>query len=73
MAKPVGEDGWLAYLEETIRNASDLENRVHAVEQYKRAALASDGWTDEELLMGRELFSFGAALDLWQQGYEAIQ
>ncbi|KAF7549003.1 hypothetical protein G7Z17_g6684 [Cylindrodendrum hubeiense] len=99
MAKPVGEDGWLAYLEETIRNASDLENRVHTVEQYKRAiaaepgslriwlsycdyfwslweatqALASDGWTDEERMMGRELFSFGAALDLWQQGYEAIQ
>ena len=24
-------------------------------------------------MMGRELFSFGAALDLWQQGYEAIK
>ncbi|KAK7416762.1 Splicing factor [Neonectria punicea] len=99
MAKPSGEDSWLAYLEETVRNASDLEQRVHAVEQYKRAvaaepgslrvwlsycdyfwslweatqAPASDGWTDEERMMGRELFSFGAALDLWQQGYEAIQ
>ncbi|ODA83125.1 hypothetical protein RJ55_01634 [Drechmeria coniospora] len=30
-------------------------------------------WSEEEQLMGRELFSFDAALDLWQQGYEAVK
>lgn len=37
MANPVGEDSWLAYLDETIRNASDLEKRVNVVEFFKRA------------------------------------
>lgn len=98
MANPVGEDSWLAYLDETTRNASDLEQRVNVVELFKRAASAeprslqiwlaycnyfwslwadsqSDaaGWPEEEQMMGRELFSFGSALDLWQQGYEAIK
>lgn len=98
MATPVGEDSWLAYLEETVRNASDLEKRVHCVEVHKRAVAAepgslrlwlaycnffwalwensqspSAGWSEEDQLMGRELFSFGAALDLWQQGYESIK
>ncbi|KAF7553371.1 hypothetical protein G7046_g7116 [Stylonectria norvegica] len=98
MANPVGEDSWLAYLDETVRNASDLEQRVNAVEHYKRAVGAEPGslriwlaycnyfwslwadsqspaagWPEEEQAMGRELFSFGAALDLWQQGYEAIK
>ncbi|KAH6667025.1 hypothetical protein F5X68DRAFT_271272 [Plectosphaerella plurivora] len=31
------------------------------------------GWSDEDQLMGREIFSLNAALSLWQQGYEAIQ
>ncbi|KAI8669017.1 hypothetical protein NCS57_00715100 [Fusarium keratoplasticum] len=99
MANPIGEDNWLAYLEEIVRNASDLEQRVNVVELYKRAvgaepgslriwlaycnyfwslweeaqAPSGAGWSDEERLLGRELFSFGAALDLWQQGYEAIR
>ncbi|KAH6899626.1 hypothetical protein B0T10DRAFT_618 [Thelonectria olida] len=99
MAKPVGEENWLAYLEETVRTANDLESRVNAIESYKHAvneepgslriwlsycnyfwwlwestqAHASNGWTEEEQLMGRELFSFGSALDLWQQGYGAIR
>ncbi|KAI9167298.1 RNA-binding protein [Paramyrothecium foliicola] len=98
MANPVGEDSWLAYLEETSRTASDLEQRVNVVEVYKRAVSAEPGslriwlsycnyfwslwadsqspesaWPDEERIMGRELFSFGTALDLWQQGYEAIK
>lgn len=98
MANPVGEDNWIAYLDETVRNATDLELRVNAVEHYKRAvgaepgslriwlaycnyfwSLWSDsqshtsGWSEEDQMMGRELFSFGAALDLWQQSYEAIK
>lgn len=98
MANPVGEESWLAYIDETVRNASDLEQRVNVVELYKRAvdfepgsmqlwlaycnyfwslwadSQSSDaGWSEEEQMMGRELFSFGAALDLWQQGYEAIK
>ncbi|KAF4447606.1 hypothetical protein F53441_8863 [Fusarium austroafricanum] len=99
MANPMGEDNWLAYLEEIVRNASDIEQRVNAVEHYKRAVSCepgslriwlaycnyfwslweatqiptSDGWSDEERKLGRELFSFGAALNLWQQGYEAIR
>lgn len=98
MATPVGEDSWLAYLDETVRTASDLEQRVNAVEIHKRAVGAEPGslrlwlaycnyfwslwsdsqsaetaWSEEERMMGRELFSFGAALDLWQQGYEAIK
>lgn len=99
MVSPIGEENWLAYLEEAVRNASDLEQRVHVVEHFKRAvgaepgslriwlsyctyfwslweatqAPSGPGWTDEERMLGRELFSFMAALDLWQQGYEAIR
>jgi RNA recognition motif-containing protein len=40
MADPVGEDGWLALLDELSRTAGDLENRVGVVEQYKRALAA---------------------------------
>ncbi|KAF4999721.1 hypothetical protein FGRMN_2286 [Fusarium graminum] len=99
MANLIGEDNWLAYIEEVVRNASDLEQRVNVVEHYKSAVGAEpgslriwlaycnyfwslweatqapmgEGWSDEERMLGRELFSFGAALDLWQQGYEAIR
>ncbi|KAM0497530.1 hypothetical protein ACHAP8_006694 [Fusarium lateritium] len=98
MANPVGEENWLAYLEEIVRNASDLDQRVNAVEHYKRAVgcepgslriwlaycnyfwslweatqiSTGEGWTDEERMLGRELFSLSAALELWKQGYEAI-
>ncbi|PHH85706.1 hypothetical protein CDD83_51 [Cordyceps sp. RAO-2017] len=98
MASPVGEDSWLAYLEEAARNVSDLEQRVHIVELHKLAVSAEPGslrlwlaycncfwqlwagsqsgdagWSEQDQMLGRELFSFGAALDLWQQGYEAIK
>ncbi|KID66931.1 uncharacterized protein G6M90_00g070210 [Metarhizium brunneum] len=98
MANPVGEDDWLAYIQETTRTASDLEQRVKVVEEYKRAvgdepgsmrlwlaycdyfwhlwesSNSNDaGWSEEEQMLGREIFSFKAALDLWQQGYEAIK
>ncbi|KOS20750.1 putative RNA-binding protein [Escovopsis weberi] len=98
MANPVGEDSWLAYLDESARNISDLEQRVNVVEIYKRAVIAEPGslrvwlgycnyvwslwadshsgdagWSEEEQMIGRELFSFNTALGLWQQGYEAIK
>ncbi|OAQ65812.1 pre-mRNA splicing factor [Pochonia chlamydosporia 170] len=98
MANPVGEDGWVAYIEEAVRNGSGLEHHVNVVELYKRAVGAEPGslrlwlaycnyfwhlwessnssnagWSDEEQVLGREVFSFDAALDLWQQGYEAVQ
>ncbi|PHH71726.1 hypothetical protein CDD82_6353 [Ophiocordyceps australis] len=38
-----------------------------------QASEPSGAWSEDEQLMGREIFSFGAALDLWQQGYEAIK
>ncbi|KAK2609326.1 Splicing factor [Conoideocrella luteorostrata] len=98
MANPIGEDSWIAYLEETARHASDLEQRVNIIELYKRAVSAEPGslrlwlaycdffrvlwensnssdaqWSEEEQMMGQELFSLDASLDLWQQGYEAVQ
>lgn len=30
-------------------------------------------WTQDEQAMARELFTFDSALDLWQQGYEAVK
>lgn len=37
MANPVGEDSWLAYIEEETKRATDLEGRVNVVELFKRA------------------------------------
>ncbi|KAI1178027.1 putative pre-mRNA splicing factor [Nemania sp. FL0916] len=125
MANPVGEDNWLAYIDEQRRQATaDLEARVKIVELFKAAlldepaslrlwlaycqyfwALFSEcqapppassassasaaasvaasssssssppgtAWTDEERQLGRELFSFDAALSLWSDGYEATK
>ncbi|KAI0108041.1 hypothetical protein F4814DRAFT_43153 [Daldinia grandis] len=98
MAKPVGEDNWLAYVDEESRHATDLEARVKVVELFKNAvssepgslkiwlsycewfwSLFTDcqtseaGWPEEERQLGRELFSFDAALSLWSEGYEAIK
>ncbi|RYO78490.1 hypothetical protein DL762_008675 [Monosporascus cannonballus] len=98
MANPVGEDSWLAYVEEESRHASDLEARVKVVELFKNAVNAEPGslkvwlayceyfwslfidcqsgeagWPEEEQMLGRELFSFDAALSLWNEGYEAIK
>ncbi|KAI1500344.1 hypothetical protein F5X99DRAFT_410195 [Biscogniauxia marginata] len=98
MANPVGEDNWLAYVEEESRHAADLEARVKVVELFKNAvssepgslkiwlaycewfwSLFTDcqsseaGWPEEEQVLGRELFSFDAALSLWSDGYQAIK
>jgi squamous cell carcinoma antigen recognized by T-cells 3 len=98
MADPVGEDGWLALVDEASRTAGDLEQRVGVVELYKRAIAAEPwsnklwlaycewvwslytdcqngdaGWPEEEQLVGQELFSLETALDVWQQGAQAIQ
>ncbi|KAI2618315.1 hypothetical protein GGS26DRAFT_388213 [Hypomontagnella submonticulosa] len=98
MAKPVGEDSWLAYVDEESRHANDIEARVKVVELFKNAvssepgslkiwlaycewfwSLFTDcqsseaGWPDEEQQIGRDLFSFDAALSLWSEGYEAIR
>ncbi|KAI1428709.1 putative pre-mRNA splicing factor [Xylaria sp. FL1777] len=113
MANPVGEDSWLAYIDEQRRHASDLEARVKVVELFKAALgdepaslrlwLAyceyfwslftecqsppqppppsssssspspSSSWTEEERQLGRDLFSFDAALSLWSDGYNATK
>jgi hypothetical protein len=46
MADPVGEDGWLALVDELSRTAGDLEQRVGVVEQYKRA-IAAEPWSNK--------------------------
>ncbi|KAI0880683.1 uncharacterized protein GGS22DRAFT_81923 [Annulohypoxylon maeteangense] len=98
MANPVGEDSWLAYVDEESRHATDLEARVKVVELFKNAvssepaslkiwlaycewfwSLFTDcqsseaGWPEEEQQLGRDLFSFDAALSLWSEGYDAIK
>ncbi|KAI0388980.1 putative pre-mRNA splicing factor [Xylariaceae sp. FL0594] len=103
MANPVGEDSWLAYIEEQHRHATDLEARVKLVELFKAAladepaslrlwlayceyfwslftdsqspaaSAAASSWSEEDRLLGRELFSFDAALSLWSDGYHATK
>ncbi|KAI2640032.1 putative pre-mRNA splicing factor [Xylaria nigripes] len=121
MTNPVGEDAWLAYIDEQRRYASDLERRVKIVEFYKAAVndepaslrlwlayceyfwslfakcqssvaapcasssssstssssaaatAVATSWTEEERQLGRELFSFDAALSLWSDGYNATK
>lgn len=46
MPDPIGEDGWLALVDELSRIAGDLENRVGVVEQYKRA-IAAEPWSNK--------------------------
>ncbi|TAQ89377.1 hypothetical protein B7494_g2274 [Chlorociboria aeruginascens] len=46
MAEPVGEDGWLALVDEASRNASDLEQRVRVVELYK-GAIHAEPWSNK--------------------------
>jgi RNA recognition motif-containing protein len=46
MTDPVGEDGWLALVDELSRTAGDLEQRVGVVEQYKRA-IAAEPWSNK--------------------------
>ncbi|PKS07433.1 hypothetical protein jhhlp_006037 [Lomentospora prolificans] len=95
---PVGQDNWVAYVEEACRTATDLEKRVNAIEVYKRAVSAEPGslriwlayceyfhalhvacqtadpsWSNDEILMGREIFSLDADLQLWQSAYEDVR
>ncbi|KAF8865154.1 hypothetical protein BDZ45DRAFT_669047 [Acephala macrosclerotiorum] len=44
MSDPVGEDGWLALVDEASRTAGDLDQRVGVVELYKRA-IAAEPWS----------------------------
>ncbi|KAF4633599.1 hypothetical protein G7Y89_g4530 [Cudoniella acicularis] len=46
MADPVGEDAWLALVDEASRTAGDLELRVGVVELYKRA-IAAEPWSNK--------------------------
>ncbi|KAI1389277.1 uncharacterized protein F4822DRAFT_195372 [Hypoxylon trugodes] len=43
MANPVGEDSWLAYVDEESRHANDLEARLNVVELFKNAVAAEPG------------------------------
>lgn len=45
MPDPVGEDGWLALVDEASRTAGDLEMRVSVVELYKSRALVAEPWS----------------------------
>ncbi|KAG4440532.1 hypothetical protein IFR05_004002 [Cadophora sp. M221] len=57
MAEPVavGEDGWLALVDEASRTAGDLEQRIGVVEQYKRA-IAAEPWSNKLWLAYCEWF-----------------
>ncbi|CZR60543.1 related to pre-mRNA splicing factor [Phialocephala subalpina] len=46
MSDPVGEDGWLALVDEASRTAGDLEQRIGVVELYKRA-IAAEPWSNK--------------------------
>ncbi|KAI1442630.1 hypothetical protein F5Y02DRAFT_242955 [Annulohypoxylon stygium] len=43
MANPVGEDSWLAYVDEESRHANDLESRIKVVELFKKAVSSEPG------------------------------
>ncbi|KAI0544614.1 putative pre-mRNA splicing factor [Xylaria curta] len=109
MANPVGEDSWLAYIDEQRRHVGDLEARVKVVELFKAAlgdepsslrlwlayceyfwslfsecqslapssgsssSSSASSWTDDDRQLGRDLFSFDAALSLWSDGYNATK
>jgi RNA recognition motif-containing protein len=45
MGEPIGEDAWLALVDEASRSARDLEQRIEVVELYKRA-LAAEPWSN---------------------------
>ncbi|KAF3004509.1 Splicing factor [Neopestalotiopsis sp. 37M] len=44
MATPIGEDNWLAYLEEETKRATNLEGRVKVVELFK-GAISAEPWS----------------------------
>ncbi|KAI5860813.1 hypothetical protein GGS23DRAFT_211252 [Durotheca rogersii] len=43
MASPVGEENWLAYVDEETRHVADLEARVKLVELFKKAVSSEPG------------------------------
>ncbi|KAI9647808.1 Splicing factor [Ciborinia camelliae] len=45
MGEPVGEDEWLALVDEASRNARDLDQRIEVVELYKRA-ISAEPWSN---------------------------
>ncbi|KAL2115350.1 hypothetical protein VTJ04DRAFT_9605 [Mycothermus thermophilus] len=99
MANPVGEDNWLAHIDQLRQSGRDLESRVRVVEAFRQATEAEVGsikiwiayceyfwsiheecsqfthpvWSQEELEMARETFTFDEALDLWMAGYGAVE
>ncbi|KAK3998106.1 squamous cell carcinoma antigen recognized by T-cells 3 [Cladorrhinum sp. PSN332] len=43
MASPVGEDNWLDFVDQRLREAGNLEDKVHIVETFQSAVLAEPG------------------------------
>lgn len=46
MTEPVGEDAWLALVDEASRTAGNIEQRIEVVELYKRA-VAAEPWSNK--------------------------
>lgn len=50
MASPVGEDSWVAYVDQQVREATDLEGRTRVIESFRQAVSAEPGsvkiWTN---------------------------
>ena len=99
MSAPVGGDSWIDYIDQQLREATDLETRVNVIEQFRRAVVAEPGcikvwmayceyfwslhsdcqpgsdagWSHDDQVIGRETFSLDAALNLWQEAYQAVR
>ncbi|KAL2255504.1 hypothetical protein VTK26DRAFT_3223 [Humicola hyalothermophila] len=61
MAEPGSLKVWMAYCEYFWSLYTDCQHNSDA------------GWSPEEQQVGRETFTLDAALNLWQEGYEAVQ
>ena len=46
MTEPVGEDAWLALVDEASRTAGNIDHRIEVVELYKRA-VAAEPWSNK--------------------------
>jgi RNA recognition motif-containing protein len=44
MAEPIGENGWLDFVDEASRTAGNIEQRIAVIEEYKRA-IAAEPWS----------------------------
>ncbi|EGS20190.1 splicing factor (prp24)-like protein [Thermochaetoides thermophila DSM 1495] len=62
LAEPGSLKLWIAYCEYFWSLYVDCNQRGNEI-----------GWPQDELAIGRETFTFDAALNLWQEGYEAVQ